>query len=226
MRAAIFLIVILFSPAVAQDRFRMNDASKLVDVDIRIDNCPDGASSICGPLHVRFFRKGQGTPFQIITLPRTDSWDDPPKANVTRRYDDQSIINFGDFNFDGAEDVAICDGTNGGYGMPSYQVYLYSRRTGRFVRSASFTRLNQDGNLGMFEVDKRKKMLYRFTKSGCCWHQTEGYDVVADRPRKIYEFTEEVGPENPDIVVITTRKLIKGKWRSWEKRAKFSEYYK
>jgi hypothetical protein len=125
-----------------------------------------------------------------------------PKANITRRYDDQSVINFGDFNFDGWQDVAICDGTNGGYGMPSYRVYIYSNSTRRFVYSRPFTRMN-DGGLGMFETNRKKKMHFVYTKSGCCWHQTQGFDVYRGRPRQVYEFTEDAAYHgNPSVVEI------------------------
>ena len=93
----------------------------------------------------------------MIELPNTqvqlgDGGD--PLVNVTMLYDNQSVVNIGDFNFDGMEDVAICDGPNGSYGGPSYQVYLSSRSAGKFVHNAAFSELGQ--NLGMFEVDKTK----------------------------------------------------------------------
>ncbi|MGH9820344.1 MAG: XAC2610-related protein [Pyrinomonadaceae bacterium] len=135
------------------------------------------------------------------------------------------MVNFGDFNFDGSEDVAICDGSNGGYGMPSYQVFIYSTRLKKFVRSASFTKMNS-GGLGMFEIDNRKKMLMVFSKSGCCWHRTEGFAVIGGRPKKVYEFTEDATRNQGKTVEITTRRLVNGKWRTAVKLAKTSEYYK
>ena len=135
-----------------------------------------------------------------------------------------STINFGDFNFDGSDDVAICDGSNGGYGMPSYRVYLYSKTKMRFVYSRSFTRMNY-GGLGMFETDKKKHRHYVFTKSGCCWHQTQGFDVFRGRPRKIYELTESAMYGDGSEVEVTTSKLIRGSWRTWIKHVRYSEYY-
>jgi len=219
------LSVFLTCTIQAQRSFRLNDASRMVDVGIEVGNCDMGDSGTCEPLTVRFFRKNAAKPFQTVRLDRTSMWDSVPKANVINLYDDQSVINFGDYNFDGVKDVAICDGPNGGYGGPSYQVYLYSPRSKRFVHSKAFTKLGQGVNLGMFETDKKKKMHYVYSKSGCCWHQTEGYDVFRGRPRKVYEFTEDalVGD---GWVRITTKKFIKGSWRTWEKKAKESEYYK
>ena len=153
-------------------------------------------------------------------------WDPVPKANVTKLYDDQSVINFGDFNFDGADDVAICEGPYGGYGGPSYRVYLYSKAAKRFAFSRPFTAIGE-GGLGMFETDKKKKMHLVYSKSGCCWHQTVGYDVFRGRPRKVYEFTEDaMNIADDDMMTITTKTLVNGRWRKSVKRAKTSEYYK
>ena len=81
----------------------------------------------------KFYRKGAKKPFQTVAVKWIDLWDAEPKANVTRLYDDQSVVNFGDFNFDGVEDVALNDGKDGGYGMPSYLIYLYSPRLRSYV---------------------------------------------------------------------------------------------
>ena len=218
-------ISLLFSITVdAQKVDRINDASTRFDVDLKIENCPRPDASLCGPITVRFFRRNAKRHFQTIRLPRTDLWDNVPKANVIKRYDDQSTINFGDFNFDGIEDVAICDGNDGGYFAPSYRVYLYSGSQKRFVYSRAFTRMNE-GGLGMFETDSKRKLHYVFTKSTCCWHQTQGFDVVRGRPRLVYEFTEAIPIGDPSIVEITTAKLIRGKWRTWTKHAKTADYY-
>ncbi|MGI8811395.1 MAG: XAC2610-related protein [Pyrinomonadaceae bacterium] len=218
------LILLLTVAANAQRHFRLNDASKIVDVGIEVGTCDMGDSGTCSPLIVNFFRKRATKLFQTIRLAKTSMWDAVPKANVINLYDDQSVINFGDYNFDGSEDVAICDGSNGGYGGSSYQVYLYLPTSRRFIHSASFTRLVQGMNLGMFETDKKKKMHYVYSKSGCCWHQTEGYDVFGGRPRKVYEFTEDAMIGDGHMRV-TTKKLVRGRWRVRTKSYNESEYY-
>jgi hypothetical protein len=212
----IALFCAVHSPA--QNRFRLTDASKIVNVEIDVGTCTEGSSGRCGPLKVTFFRKKASSPFQTVRLAHTDMWGPVPTANVTNRYDDQSVINFGDFNFDGIEDVAICDGTDGGYGMPSYRVYLYSKPAKRFIYSRLLTRMNM-GGLGMFEIDRKKKMLFVFTKDSCCWHQTQGFDIHRGRPRKIYELIED-GTNIDKGLEITTGKLINGNWRTWVKHVK------
>lgn len=128
-------------------------------------------------------------------------------------YDDQYDVFFGDYNFDGKTDIALRDGMNGGYSSASYQVYLFSSADDKFVHSPAFTELAQ--YQGMFETDDAKKMIFMSGKSGCCFHQTNGYIVENNAPVKVYEqTTDHTAPgateENPKI---TTKKLIGGKWQ-------------
>src|SRR4051812_1721389 len=119
MKVAILFLICVSPPLItAQTTFHLTDAYKLMDVDISIGQCNE-FGDICGPVSVAIFRKNTKQPIQTIRLARTQIWDTPPKVNVINRYDDQSIINFGDYNFDGIDDLAICDGADGGYGMPS-----------------------------------------------------------------------------------------------------------
>lgn len=169
----------------ATETFYLKNASKKFDVKIEVAVCDSGFCK--GKAKFSFYRKNSPRPFQIINLANTQIWLDKSgnaQSNVTFRYDEQSVINLGDFNFDGFEDIALCDGANGGYGMPSYRVYLFSKQQQKFVHNLSFTEIGQGPSLGMFEVDQRQKLLYRYSKSGCCWHQTEGFAIVKNRPKK------------------------------------------
>ncbi len=133
-------------------------------------------------------------------------------------YKDQWDVVLDDFNFDGMTDLALRDGNNGGYGSASYQVYLFSKADNKFVQNPSFTELGQ--YQGMFEVKASRKMIYNHTKSGCCSHRTEGYTIVNNKPFKVYDHTVEGmielenGVTTPEVI---TKKLIDGKWRTWDK---------
>jgi hypothetical protein len=207
------LILALCSGAMAQKTFEIKDASEYFDIKISVAGCEE--RSCRGKASFSFYKKGGTTAYQVINLPDTYvelGEEGNPKANITRSYDDQSVINVEDFNFDGMADVAICDGTNGSYAMPSYRIYLSSRSAGKFVYNRAFSQLGR--HLGMFEVDKRKKVLRTFDKSGCCLHYVEEFSVVRNRPVKT--FTEEEDATIPDEtkVKITTKKLVKGKWQT------------
>jgi hypothetical protein len=217
MKNTIFLILLLASATFAQHTFDLKNASKFFDVKVNVEKCDD--NSCTGKASFSFYKKGGVKAYQVINLPDTYVQlgdGGKPLVNTTLLYDDQSVIVVDDFNFDGMEDVAICDGTNGGYGMPSYQIYLSSRAAGKFVRSPAFTDLGS--HLGMFEVDKESKTLQIMDKSGCCWHESTRYKVIGGRPVKVWVLTEDAQKfdekANKRIVVTTEKTLVKGRWKT------------
>ncbi len=220
----LLLLAILLCPITvsAQHTFKVQNPAGTINVAIEIEKCEEGRSCR-GASKFAFSRRGQDEPFQVINLPDTIMWldDDKPQVNRTLLYDEQSVMTFDDFNFDGLEDVAICDGNNGAYGMPSYQVYLYSKAEGRFTNNAAFTKLGQE-YLGMFEVDPKRKRLSTLTKSGCCWHQAAEYIVVNNVPKMVLEITDDATytGQGGDKVKVTTRRLVKGRWQTSVKYVK------
>ena len=205
-----------------QKTFELKDASKYFDIKVTVEKCEDGFCG--GKASFSFYKKGGKTPYQVINLPDTQiQLDDNgnAQANVTMLYDNQSVVNVDDFNFDGMEDIAICDGANGSYGGPSYQVYLSSKSAGKFVLSLAFTELGS--HLGMFTVDKKVKTLRIFDKDGCCWHVTEEYSVVNNRPVKVFIEEEDARIADEKKVKVTTKRLINGKWQTKVKYVKREE---
>ena len=207
-------IALLAGTTSAQREFELKNASKHFDIKIRVAKCDDEYCS--GKASFSFSRKGEPMPYQVIDLPDTliqlES-NGKPLVNDTLLYDEQSVVDIGDYNFDGMEDVAICNGQNGSYGMPSYNIYLSSRAAGKFVYNAALSKLG--GHLGMFTVDKKNKTLETFDKDGCCWHITERYKVVSDRPVKVFEEVEDATADtNSKRVKVTTKQLVAGKWKT------------
>ena len=214
----LFSVLLFCTCAAAQVKFEVKNASKLYDVEIEVEGCED---KICeGPVTFTLFKKNHLSPFQVFKLPDTSFMlgeNDQPSANITRLYDEQSAVNFSDYNFDGVEDLSLCDGRNGGYGMPSYQIYLFLPRAGRFILSEEFTELSQEGRLGMLERDARRQRLRTFSKSGCCFHMTEEFVVVNNRPKKVLEIVEDATIADEKRVKITTKRLVGGRWRTTTK---------
>ncbi len=223
MKKFVITLVLLFSSsAFAQHSFALRDASKYFDINVDVAKCDDMYCS--GAAKFSFFKKGGTRPYQVIALPDTQlqrSDGGKPLTNVTLLYDDQSVVNVADYNFDGMEDVAICDGANGSYGMPSYRIYLSSRAMGKFVYDKAFSDLGS--HLGMFTVDKEKKVLETFDKSGCCYHITERYSVIGNRPVKIYSFEEDANIADETKVKTTTKLFVGGKWKTTVKYVKREE---
>lgn len=117
------------------------------------------------------------------TLAKTSTSD-------TVLYDEQSPIIVGDYNFDGLSDLAVRNGNNSGYGGPSYDIYLFNAANKKFALSKALTELASH-NLGMFFVDKDRKLLTTYSKDGCCWHKTDQYQVINNQPVLILTLIED-----------------------------------
>jgi hypothetical protein len=219
---AIFMVSNVF----AQQMFLLKDASKKFDVKIRIAKCED---DICeGEAAVHILEKDGSSPVQTIAMPNLYlelNEDRKPSANLIELYgENNSGVIFDDFNFDGAEDLALRNGNDGAYGGPSYDVFLAAKPNNKFIRNAALTKLASE-NLGMFELDKKRKTVETSNKSGCCWHQTTRYKVVGNRPVKVYVFTEDAA-NGGEQVELTTETLVRGKWKKTVKHALIKDYYK
>ena len=230
VRAISFALVALFLFAAenncfAQQTFEIKTGSAVYDIEVKIDRCDEerkrlDPSDCTGPGQVSIYRKGSTTPFQLLKLKNIEVHKDQLAYNseidkkVRKLYDDEYSFVFGDFNFDANEDLAICNGRNGGYGGPSYSVYLYDVKSKKLVLNARLSKLTEDAYLGLFSVEPKKRQLVTNSKSGCCYHETEVYRVVRNQPVLIERVIEETSGDDATgyVVVITTRKLVNGKW--------------
>ena len=221
-KLTIALVLAFATTSFAQRTFDIKDASKYFHVKVTVAKCDD---MFCeGKTTFSFYKKTGGTPYQVISLPDTQidiSNGGQPSVNVTMLYDQQSVVNVDDYNFDGMEDISLCDGANGSYNGPSYRIYLSDRKAGKFVYSPAFTKLGR--HLGMFTVDKKARRLETFDKSGCCWHILERYDVVGNAPRKVFEEVEDATIADEKRVKITTKSFTNGKWKTTVKYVKREE---
>lgn len=235
MKKIVFLnALLLFLTArvsLAQETFNIQNASKKYDLKVQVEECGGQAQNnmpnVCGgAAQVRLYRKGITTPFQKINLKNIEVDKEQTAYNpaIDKRprkiYDDEYSFIFGDFNFDGDEDLAICNGRNGGYGAPSYNVYLYEKGANVFIENKRLSKLTEGVYLGLFFVAPKKKQLIAYSKSGCCYHETEVYQMVGNKPVLIEKEIEEAGDK---YAVITTKRLVNGKWVKKVRREKIRE---
>ncbi len=230
------LAVLAFACAArAAETVKIQNVSTKYDLEVRIDGgCggaeQDGDANRCsGPATVRVFRKGSKTPFQTLRLPNVELYKDTaafsPETNKKPRglYEEEYSFVFQDFNFDGSEDLAVCNGREGGYGGPSYTVFLFDGRADRFTENRRLTRLAGEGYLGLFLVDAKKRTLTAFTKSGCCYHETEVYKVAGNAPvlvEKIIEDATTEGGAPEGYVLVTTKRKVGARWVVTKKKQK------
>ena len=208
--------------------FQIRDASKLYNVKMQV-NCDQQSCS--GKGTVSLYKKSDQSLLQKFVSDDLDfdlSDDLKPSANIIELYGEQSPLIFDDFNFDGTEDIAIRNGNEGPYGGPTYDVYVYNKTHKHFVFSSDLSALTHE-NLGMFHVDHDNKRIHTLSKSGCCYHIAEEYQVIPKKGLvKVKEFIEDATLEYPDgekRVTVTERHLIKGKWVENVKRYPLEDYY-
>ncbi|PIF46821.1 hypothetical protein CLU96_3863 [Chryseobacterium sp. 52] len=196
-----------------QYRFQIEDASKKYNTEVTIEECLANQCRHKADV-VLFNKNGQ----KIQTLTSEDlvlSFKEdfkPSKVNImplTSGMTYDSPVVFGDFNFDGTEDVALRNGNGGNYGSGSYDVYVFNSTRNQFVLSKELTEL-ATGYQGMFDVDYKRKRLITFARSGASLHYTYEYQVI---PNKGIELVyEKIGDLSEDTPKVTIREKIKNKW--------------
>lgn len=202
--------------------FRLTKAAKQHDFVLRMLNaCPaskDDNDATCeGAGQLLVYDKGQQKLLQAINLPNVfvtlPAHGGGPLVNSAALYDYQGVLNVDDFNFDGHEDFGVQNGNKGSYGGPSYDIYLFDAKTGRFVYNNGMSELILE-TLGFFDVDAEHKQLETLAKSGCCYHEATRYRVVNDVPVAVERHIEQVLSGNPNGLDVTDEKLVNGKWVS------------
>ncbi|APS31967.1 lysozyme inhibitor LprI family protein [Pectobacterium brasiliense] len=172
-----------------------------------------------GPGTLDIFKKGSGELFQRITMENMFielNKKGETTVNLVEVYgENNSGLVIDDANFDHHADIILRNGNNGAYGGPSYDVYLFDVEKQQFTLNAPLTEL-ASSNLGLFEIDDKRKTITTSTKSGCCWHQSSTYQIANNKPVLIAETTEEYSEEKKAMVA-TTRELVGGKWNVKEK---------
>jgi hypothetical protein len=205
----------------AQETFDVRDALRDYELKVSVTDC-GGEGHVCaGPALVQIFRRGARVPAQSLRLPSVEVYRDAvahnPKNSRKARglYAEEYSFVGEDFNFDGLEDLAVCNGRGGGYGGPSYSVFLFDRRSRKFVESPRLSRLTEGPYLGLFFADPKKKRLTAHSKSGCCHHETDVFRLAGDRPvlvEKVVEDATRGAGAGEGFVLVTTRKRVNGRW--------------
>lgn len=196
--------------------YHLPGASNKYDFDVELRNrqpCRNPLT-VMGAARVGLRRKGDKAPLQVLEMRHLFLEEvEAPRAKGARRRiapaEYMVEVEEGDYNMDGFPDLAICNGHNGGYGASSFDIFLWDNRLHRFVGNKAFSDLTSHHD-GMFEVDAKRKRLVAIAKSGCCWHIEHTYRVVANRPKLVEETVDDALQDRYEV--ITTRKLVGGKW--------------
>lgn len=218
---AVFLFISLRTTA--QFKFLSNNTSNEYNAKIFVADCSDGHCE--GKATIILYDKISEEEIQTFHSADLDfSLTAKQDARIgwldLGKY--QSPLIFGDFNFDGSEDLAIRNGNNGAYGSPSYDVYL-SGKNRTFILDKSLTQLASE-NLGMFLVDRKLKQISTEQKSGCCFHKTTSY--IMDSKKGMVEVSSVIEDSSMgDEVTVITQKMIGGKKQKTVQKFKAKDYY-
>jgi uncharacterized protein YecT (DUF1311 family) len=209
-------------------RQRIDNASPVYRFDISLFNWGERDWAAEGPALIRIIDKRNQHLVQQLSLDNVymaRAADGQPLVNATRLYDLQGVINVADFDFDGHVDFAIQTGNDGPYGGPTYTVYLYQPARQRFVQDAALSALTEE-NLGMFQVDARRKRLRSFAKSGCCYHETTDYQFDARHQLQAVEkLIEDAQDPQGKTVRVSRSILVNGHWKTSTRRYALDAYY-
>lgn len=202
MRILFLLLVFAFVGNAQSIRF--TKLSPSYDVELQPGKC-DASDNKCGPITVALFRKGRKSAFQTLIAGRLS------------KSDLQNSITFVDLDFDGIRDLSVFDGLTapGGYATLTQRIYLYSKRSKRFVYNSELSKISRHENLGSFDLDKKRALFYTYARPGGGVFQKRGYDVVNGSPILKYETIDDTTFANGTRTKLTIRKLMNGRWRTW-----------
>lgn len=219
----IFLPLLFINLSFGQNKFEIKNGSKKYIADIIVENCSEENCQGYGT--VKLIDKTSKKVFQTFTSEDLFLYLDQNRSlNSKELSHEESPLIFLDFNFDGNEDLAIRNGNNSSYGGPSYDVYVSNSSQTKFILSDELTELAV-GNLGMFEIDSKRKRIITNSKSVCCWHQSAEYIVIPKIGLKLV-YSQEENATGGEFVEVTTKELIKNKWKTKIKKYKIKEFYK
>jgi len=94
-----------------------------------------------------------------------------------------------DYNFDGLQDLAVPRDRSGPYGSATYEVLLAKAESGAFERAPELSKLTES-HMGLFRVDRSRRVILASSKSGCCTHWESEYAVDDSVPRHLRTVTE------------------------------------
>jgi hypothetical protein len=221
MRSILMIVMTVFLThqiALAQKTLSLRESSRVYDMTVQFSRCGEVKANPnrCEKARISFYRKGAESPFQELDLPGIEISTgrlvhNPQIDRKPRTLNDEYSFVFDDFDFDGKEDIAVCNGRAGADGAASYSVFLYNDIRKVFVKSSRLSELTLAPYLGLFSVDPEKQYLTAYTKSGCCFQEKKVFRAGRNSLGLVEEITEEVD-QVEGVKTITTRKKVRARW--------------
>lgn len=194
-----------------QYQFEVKDSSKNYSAVIHIDNCFADQCMDKGTVELFDNKNSKVQTFTsdnlVLHLGKGQKLE---RGKVISLAKEQSPLIFGDFNFDGTEDLAIRNGNMGNYSSASYDVYVFNSTRMAFIKSKELTDLGS-GYFDFFETDPVRKRIITFGKDGCCRFFTTEFEVIPNKGLDRVLEKEEVQIEE-GYMKVTIREKKNNKW--------------
>jgi hypothetical protein len=183
-------------------------ASREFNVSIDPGSCGD--DNKCGPITARIYRKGSKVEIQTITGGRIF------KSDIG------TSVQFFDIDFDGRKDLLLFDGYTSpdGNATASQRIYLYSRMAKAFVFNESLSSLSHEESLDLESSRRQRKTIMTYARPGSGVFQWRTYRTDSGRPVMVEEVVSDSQVDNGTRTLVTTKKLVNGRWRTWTKHTK------
>lgn len=194
------------------------DASEDFDVLLKLGACGgsknlDNPDKCSGSGSVLLRDKQSSDAFQTISLSNIEGYKGYSARNQSTGFGDGAdyplTVELGDFDADGHDDIAIWSGNQGGYGSPSYHVYLFDKKANKMVFNKPLSTLTV-GASGMFELDNGRIVSY--SKSGCCEHYSSTYRFVNGALAPVERTSEVLSANDSNMMTVTKEKFANGRW--------------
>ena len=210
----------LSTPAVSQSPKQgwVVEASKDFDLLLKLGACggtqnSDDPNKCSGAGSVLLKNKESPEAFQTISLSNIEGYKGYSVKNQSTGFGDKDeylhTVELGDFDSDGHDDIAIWSGNQGGYGGPSYHVYLFDKSAKKMLFNKPLSALTV-GASGIFELNNGRIISYE--KSGCCEHYSTTYHFVDGALIPVEKTSEVLSPNDSNMLIVTTKKFANGRW--------------
>jgi len=227
MKKLLIIILSICTGHFAKAQYKFNDETSSSQYDAKITVANYSGTFCSGPGIITLSDKITKEKTQVFTsadLTFSLTENQHPETGEINLGKYQSPLIFGDFNFDGIEDVAIRNGHNNIYNGASYTVYLYHVNKKKFVLNKELTDLATN-NMGMFAIDRKNKSLTITQKEACCYYKDITYKVSASNKPYFVQSVIEDSSIGEDVTVIT-QKIVDGKLKKTVQKYKTKDYYR
>lgn len=199
---SLLLILFIHSHASAQTTLTYHGSKYTFRLTIDRELSGDSVNYDCVVKSIAIVRRNDTTTIQTII---------PDENYPSCGLPEDQIMIVEDVNFDGHEDIRLIQFLPAAPNVPYYYwVFNPSRQT--FVRDTSLEQITSP------DIDHKQKVISSLWRYGCCDHGLSTYKYINGKITMIEESEMKSEFKNPDRVIMTRKKLVKGRMKLVERK--------